>query len=247
MKRPLLMDPPGPPLAAPSADACDPHAPSAGLSWTTALGRRMGTLWLVKMLGTTLGIAGFFPAYFWVMHSGGAQALVMPLTPADRWFAMHEAALPVYASLWLFISLPCAFAVDKAALARYAAGAAVLTAVSLAFFWLVPTAVPALPVNWADYPSLQFLKSADAAGNAFPSLHVAFAVFACGVLAAQLRAVRAPVWVHAVNVLWGIGIVYSTLATGQHVIWDVVGGLVLGAAVCLGSCRTQPGFGQFAP
>ena len=161
-----------------------------------ALGQRIATFWVVKMFGTTLGISGFFVVYFWVMHNPLREPTVMPLTPLDHWVGVNDEAMMLYGSLWFYISLAPAFAVD-----------------------------------WSQYPSLQFLKATDAGGNAFPSLHVAFAVFSAMVLARQLRSVRAPAWVRALNLLWALGIVYSTLATRQHVLLDVLGGTLLAFAV----------------
>jgi membrane-associated phospholipid phosphatase len=98
-------------------------------------------------------------------------------------------------------------------------------------FWLFPTTVPVFAVDWAQYPALQFLKATDVGGNAFPSLHVAFAVLTAVLLERQLRSVQAPTWLRVLNLLWAFGIVYSTLATRQHVLLDVLGGTLLAAAV----------------
>jgi len=68
----------------------------------------------------------------------------------------------------------------------------------------------------------------DASGNARPSLHVATAVFSGIWLHHLLRRFGAPQWVLIVNWTWCIGIVYSTLATRQHVAADVLAGFVLG-------------------
>ncbi len=217
----------GTPLALPQINGSTVEASGAGLHWVRALGSRVATLWLCKMAGTALGIASFFPAYFWVMHANEARAYVMPLTAVDAWIELREGALPLYASLWLYVSLPAAFAKDWTALVRYAAAATVMTCIGFAIFWALPTVVPAFPIDWALYPALGFLKNADAAGNAFPSLHVSFAVFAGMVLASQLRAIGAPMWLRAANLIWAAGIVYSTLATRQHVALDVLGGVLL--------------------
>jgi membrane-associated phospholipid phosphatase len=199
--------------------------------WHVALGQRIATLWVVKMIGTTLGISGFFFLYFWVMHNPLWEPTVMPLTRLDHWVGVSDDAMLLYGSLWFYISLAPAFAKDKAELRACARDAALMAAIGLLVFWFFPTVVPVFPVDWSQYPSLQFLKTADAGGNAFPSLHVAFAVLTAVLLARQLRAVGAPAWVHAVNVLWAAGIVYSTLATRQHVLLDVLGGALLAGAV----------------
>jgi membrane-associated phospholipid phosphatase len=196
-----------------------------------ALGRRIATLWLVKMIGTTVGISGFFVVYFWVMHNPPSEPTVMPLTRLDHWVDVSDDAMVLYGSLWFYISLAPAFAKDKAELWACARDAAIMAAVGLVVFWLFPTTVPVFAVDWAQYPALQFLKATDVGGNAFPSLHVAFAVLTAVLLERQLRSVQAPTWLRALNVLWAFGIVYSTLATRQHVLLDVLGGTLLAAAV----------------
>lgn len=206
-------------------------SPAPSVSWYQALGRRIATLWVVKMIGTTVGISGFFVIYFWVMHNPPSEPTVMPLTLLDHWVGVSDDAMLLYGSLWFYISLAPAFAKDKAELWACARDAALMAGVGLAVFWFFPTTVPAFAVDWAQYPALQFLKSADAGGNAFPSLHVAFAVFTAVLLERQLHAVGSPAWVRVLNMLWALGIVYSTLATRQHVLLDVLGGSLLAAVV----------------
>jgi membrane-associated phospholipid phosphatase len=67
----------------------------------------------------------------------------------------------------------------------------------------------------------------DAAGNACPSLHVATAAFTALWVEHVLRRIGAPRWLRACNGLWVGAIVWSTMATKQHVAWDVAGGLLL--------------------
>ncbi|MGJ7527519.1 phosphatase PAP2 family protein [Variovorax sp. GB1P17] len=210
-----------------------PASPSflPAVPWYMALGQRIAALWLVKMIGTTLGISGFFFLYFWVMHNPPSEPTVMPLTPLDHWVGVSDDAMLLYGSLWFYISLAPALAKDKAELWACARDAAIMAAVGLVVFWLFPTTVPVFPVDWAQYPALQFLKATDVGGNAFPSLHVAFAVLTAVLLGRQLRSVKAPAWTHAVNVLWSLGIVYSTLATRQHVLIDVLGGTLLAGVI----------------
>ncbi len=77
------------------------------------------------------------------------------------------------------------------------------------------------------------MKSVDAAGNACPSLHVAFAIFTALWLARLLREVMAPLAVRLFNAGWCAAIIYSTLATKQHVAVDVFAGTTLGAGAAL--------------
>ncbi|WP_295987785.1 phosphatase PAP2 family protein [uncultured Variovorax sp.] len=216
--------------AAPSSPP-DSSSPSSPAPWYRAVGRRIATHWVAKMIGTTAGIMGFFVLYFWVMHNPSTPPTVMPLTALDHCVRVSDEAMLLYGSLWFYISLPPAFAKGWAELRACARDAALMAGMGLAVFWFFPTTVPAFAIDWAQYPSLMFLKNADAGGNAFPSLHVAFAVFSAVLLERQLREVRAPAWVRVLNVLWALGIVYSTLATRQHVLLDVLGGTLLAAVV----------------
>ena len=200
--------------------------------WQRALGRRVATLWPLKFVGNTFATVGFFVLYFQVMQHRLPNAWILPLTPLDRWLELRVWALPLYGSLWLYLALPVAFARDLHELNAFTLRAAAMSAIALTVFWFWPTAVPIFVIDGELHPALHFLKTTDAAGNAFPSLHVSFSVFACAVLMRQLREVGAPAWMHLLNVAWAVGIVYSTLAIRQHVAIDVAGGLVLGLAFC---------------
>lgn len=207
-------------------------------SWMRSLARRIRTHWVLKMFGTMLGIYGFFLLYFWVQRSQAAQAMVVPVTPFDDWVGVSQYAVLPYASLWLYVSLAPALAANMAALRTYITGAVTMAGVGLATYWLFPTRTPAFPVNWSDYPALHLLKTTDLGGNAFPSLHVAFAAHAGAVIARDLHDVGAPAWLRATNWFWCAAIVYSTLATRQHVVIDVAGGLLL-AGLAVGVCALR--------
>ena len=79
----------------------------------------------------------------------------------------------------------------------------------------------------------QLEAAADATGNACPSLHAAFCVFTGLALHAQLGSIGAPRAVRGANALWCLGILYSTIATGQHVVLDALAGAALGAAAAM--------------
>jgi membrane-associated phospholipid phosphatase len=208
--------------------------PSNPQPWLRALGRRCRALWPLKLVGNTVATAGFFPLYFWIMKNAG-QPWTLPLTALDRLIAFWPALLPVYLSLWLYIALPVFLAKDRRELWSFALGCAFMTGIALVVFWFMPTAIPNFSIDTSPGTTLHLLKTVDAAGNAFPSLHVSFSVFACVVLARQLREVTAPAWARALNIAWAVAIVYSTMAVRQHVLVDVLGGLALGIGFGLAS------------
>lgn len=202
---------------------------SAG--WLRRAGPRLLVLWVPKMLGTMLGMTAFFAAYFWVLQHPQGPVTVMPLTVVDRLVGFQPAALPVYLSLWIYVSLAPALIVAGRELLSYGVAAIVLSVSGLGIFVLWPTAVPAAAVDWSLHPAFAFLKAADASGNACPSLHVAFAVFTAAWFERLLRQLGAGRWARACNALWCLGILWSTVATRQHVALDVLAGTLLGAAV----------------
>ena len=187
----------------------------------------------MKFLGTAGGIAVFLWAYFWVLRNPLGEVAVMPAIWLDGLIGVQPWSFPLYASLWVYISFGTALARDFRQLAAFGWASLGMGLAGLAIFALVPTRVADPAIDWAMYPSLQFLKSIDASGNACPSLHAAFCVFTGLALHAQLGSIGAPRLVLGANALWGLGILYSTVATGQHVVLDAVAGAALGTAVAV--------------
>jgi len=188
----------------------------------------------LKSIGTMLFISLFFGAYFYLLKAPPYPATVMPITLLDHLIGFQPLALPLYLSLWVYVSLPPALLATRRELYGYALAMAGTCLAALIVFYLWPTVVPAADIDWARYPDVAFLKSMDASGNACPSLHAATAVFSGIWLHHLLRRFGAPPWILSFNWAWCIGIVYSALATRQHVAVDVLAGLVLGApSACL--------------
>lgn len=202
-------------------------------AWHLQLGPRVRKFWFIKMTGTTLGISAFFVAYFWVLQHPFFPVTIMPVTALDRWVAFRPEAFFLYVSLWLYVSLGPALLKDGREVAAYGVATLLLSVLGLGIFMLWPTAVPAFALDWSAHPALEFLKTVDVAGNACPSLHVAFAVFTALWLERMLREMGEGGVVRAANALWCLGIVYSTLAIRQHVALDALAGAALGAAVAL--------------
>jgi hypothetical protein len=202
-------------------------------TWTHELGRRVRTLLMVKMFANLSGIAAFFYAYFWIMRHPFSAATVIPVTWIDDWVPFSPESFFLYASLWVYVGLGSLFTKDGRELAAWAGASFAMIVVGLGIFIALPTQVPDFPIVWSRYPSLEFLKAVDVSGNACPSLHAAFAVFTGVVLHGQLTAVRAPRVVLACNVLWCLGIIYSAMATRQHLALDIIAGAVLAGAVSI--------------
>jgi len=224
-------------------------SPSTSLrEWNRELSRRIGTLWFIKSVGTICWIAAFFVGYFWVLRNPLAQVTIMPLTALDRLVVFRPEAVWLYVSLWVYVSIAPALLKNFRELFSYGVATLALSAIGLGIFLAWPTAVPPFDIDMARHPSISVLKGVDLAGNACPSLHVAFAVFTGIWMDRLLREVRSPRFVLVVNWVWCLSIVYSTLATRQHVVLDVIAGAVLGAVVAALHLRALPWFaGASAP
>ena len=202
----------------------------------------------LKSIGTTLFIGLFFGAYFYLLKRPAYPTTVMPITLLDRLIGFQPLALPWYLSLWVYVSLPPALLATRRELYGYGLAMAGTCLAALIVFYFWPTAVPAANIDWAQYPDVAFLKSMDASGNACPSLHVATAVFSGIWLYYLLRRFGAPPWILILNWTWCIAIVYSAMATRQHVAVDVLAGLALGVpAACLSLRRRARASAQGSP
>lgn len=204
------------------------HGP---LSTRRELQLRIRTHWLLKPLCFTAYMALFMAAYFLLLRDPLSPVMVMPLTFLDRLIPFAPWSLLLYVSLWFYISLVPSLLLDTREMRGYLMQVTLLSLTGFGIFLLQPTAVPVPDIDWSQHPSAAFLKSVDAAGNACPSLHVAFAVLTAVDLRQLMRHLRAPAWLHALNLLWCLGILYSTLATKQHVAWDLYAGAILGLGV----------------
>ncbi|MBN2873387.1 MAG: phosphatase PAP2 family protein [Halothiobacillaceae bacterium] len=207
----------------------------APASRVRAVARRLACCWLIKALGTT-GVMGlFFVAYFRLLDRPGVHAILMPETAVDRWVSFQPAFVYLYASLWLYVSLVPALMPDRRSLVRYGIAIGLVCVAGLAVFYGFPTRIERDPGLWANQPQFAWLSAVDGSGNAFPSLHVASAVFSAYWLDRIQRALAMPMGMRLLSVAWAVGIVYSTLAIAQHVAWDVVGGVVLALVGVLAS------------
>jgi hypothetical protein len=200
---------------------------SSGLLALRRVGVCIGNLFWLKAVGTTAFMWLFFLAYFHLLRHPTQAPIVMPLTSIDRWITFQPWALWPYVSLWFYVALPPSLLVGFRSLLAYGLWIGALCIAGLACFYFWPTAVPRQTLSTEGLMGFDLLRGVDAAGNACPSLHVAAATFTALWLHRMLHALELPAWLRGANALWYALIVWSTLATRQHVWWDVVAGLVL--------------------
>ncbi|HSN18675.1 MAG TPA: phosphatase PAP2 family protein [Gammaproteobacteria bacterium] len=196
--------------------------------------------WWLKTIGITAYITGFMFIYFTLLRHPQFPVTVMPLTAVDRAIPFAPWSLFLYATLWIYISLVPGMLWSWSEMREYLLQVSLLSLLGFVIFLFWPTEVPAELIDWSHDPAVAFLKSVDAAGNACPSLHVAFAVLSALWLQRLLSHVAMPLHIHLINWLWCLGILYSTLATKQHVALDLYAGVAAGLAVAL--LRPPPAF-----
>ena len=185
-------------------------------------------MWATKMLVTAGGITSFLWLYFAVMTNPLGTPRAVYMTPLDHWIPASELMLVPYGSLWVYLSLSLALIGTRTEVRAFVIAAGAMSMVGLLVFWTLPTFAPIAFSTIGDYPWLAFLRRTDFLGNALPSLHVAFAVLSGCLIRQQMRLMNVPSWWHTVNIIWFLSICYSTLATRQHAVLDVVGGLIFG-------------------
>ncbi len=182
--------------------------------------------WL-KSIGTTAFTTVFFLIYIYLLKHPAATVTVMPMLWLDDWIDFQPWALIPYLSLWVYVSLPPLFLTRWQDLVAYGWRIGVMCSIGLLVFHFWPTAVPPVQIDWARYPGVAFLKGVDAAGNACPSLHVATAAYSAVWLHRMADAAPRHALLKWLNAIWCGLIVYSTMATRQHVALDVFFGLLL--------------------
>ena len=198
-------------------------------SWAAALRQRIRTLAWLKALGNTLFLVVFFQLYLAIQKHPVFEVTQVPDTAIDRWIGFQPWTIGLYLSLWVYTALPVALQPDKRRLVRYSVAMTILCGLGLVVFFVWPTSVSdAVGARPAGNALFAMMYAVDGNGNACPSLHVAASVMSCLWLHAILRQVGAPGWLNLLNWLWCIGIVYSTMATKQHLLLDVLAGATLG-------------------
>ncbi len=195
-----------------------------------------------KCFGTMGFTLVFFVAYVYLLKHPAYPVTVVPATALDRLIGVEPVTLPFYLSLWVYVSLPPMLMRTRQAVVEYGKWIGSLCLVALTIFYFWPTAIPPAHVNWARYPGMAFLKGMDAAGNACPSLHVATAVFSWFWLHRRLTELHLGRRTRIFSACWCAAIVYSTMATKQHMVLDVAAGIDLALVfIWAFSVAGQPG------
>jgi membrane-associated phospholipid phosphatase len=144
---------------------------------------------------------------------------LIPFTPLAVWVYLSQFAL-LYCAIW--------YAPDAISRSIAFYSMLLVSASAALIFIIFPTILPRYPLEKYGATALlwQGLYAADVPGNCFPSLHAALATIAVFPLyrLGGIFKIIAP--------LWALAVIFAALATKQHVLLDILGGLVL-ALPCL--------------
>jgi fatty acid desaturase/membrane-associated phospholipid phosphatase len=189
-------------------------------------------LWLFFALGLWVTVP-----FFAIQYHPVFPAVVMPVTPIDRFVPLFQPAVWVYLSLYLQITLPLLLARELRELYRMCFGFAWVVVVSHTIFLFWPTAIPPLiPGIPITDPLLRIVDGIETSLSACPSLHASLAIY-CGLCAARLleaRTYRVLLWI------WTFLILAATLLSKQHVFLDIAAGGALGWIAFVALFRPQP-------
>lgn len=181
--------------------------------------------WKLKLcVGAALFVA-MCTAYYLVGHIPFRSITTLAPTAIDRAVPFSVRWTGVYISLYLL--LPFAWLIPtRTMLWRYASGMLLMCAVACTTFVLFPIAGPRPAVAPAN-ALYSFVLMLDNSLNCLPSLHVSLVVYTMGFLMISIMGrLRRPMLL--VFCIWSLLIIYSTLATKQHYVVDVVSGALLG-------------------
>ncbi|MDD5358922.1 MAG: phosphatase PAP2 family protein [Sulfurovaceae bacterium] len=198
---------------------------------------RFHSWWCFKFFGTSLFIGIFFIIYFYLLKNIFFPITIIPITSIDNLVNYNIYFLFIYISLWVYVSLPPLLMPNPKEVFYYGIYAGILMLIGILFYIFFPTTISQDASIWNDSESMKYLKKIDLAGNAFPSMHVASSLFSYYWIKYHLQHMGANKFFYILNLLWCVGIIYSTMATKQHLFYDVLGGAILGSIVAFFTIR----------
>ena len=188
---------------------------------------RLTAHWKPKLIFTVILNGLFWPVYTWLSHHSFLPVRTVPAT----WLDIHVPLWPdpwayVYMSQFGYVAAVPWLMRTTHGLLIYVRGAALLSIASFVVFILYPVAGPR-PAIPETSGLLALIQQSDGVFNTIPSLHAGFLGYSYAA-GWQLFRGRLPWWAIVCFLVWGVGILYSTMATKQHWAADLVAGCLLG-------------------
>lgn len=146
----------------------------------------------------------------------------------DGWIPFWSPSIVIYFGCYLFWAANYILISrqDKKEMCRFFSADFLSRMICLACFLLFPTTNtrPVVEPSGFFNKLMIFLYSIDAADNLFPSIHCLVSWF-CFIGIRGKKEI--PVWYRGFSCIFALMVCVSTLTTKQHVIWDVIGGILL--------------------
>ena len=198
---------------------------------------RLRSNWALKV-GLGLGLSVLFAViYLLPQHYPLFSAKTMQPLWVDGLIPFKPGAVYLYESLYLIMPVAPWLMKTKVELYQYSNGLLVMDLVGACFFVFYPTLCPR-PAAVSDTNTLYAcLIALDKPLNAFPSLHVAYALFHSACCHGVFSSFVAGAFLRGFFWVWALGITAATLLTKQHVFVDAVAGAVLGLRCFAVFCR----------
>lgn len=189
---------------------------------------RFRSLWRLKLVLTAAICLLFWPTYSFLGRHHYFPLWMPLLTPIDS--AVEFQPFPwawVYLSQFMITTLVPWMLYTREQIRRCVSEILVLSLASFIIFLFLPVASPRPLGEWTG--GMGVIAAYDGALDAFPSLHAGF--LACmGLVSWRIFGKSMPLAACVAAVIWGMAILYSTLATRQHYVADLVAGVALGVA-----------------
>lgn len=175
---------------------------------------------------------------FWILYFSIQRHPVFTiteLTPSfiDNLIPFNPDYVYIYESFWLLMPIAPWLMNSRRDLLSYCKAISLMSMIAFFVFFIWPTACARPAGSTSGNEVYEILVAIDRNLNAFPSLHAAFTVFStlcCWEIFKTLSFHRMAI---CLILLWTLAILYSTLATQQHLFIDLIGGTLLGI-VCYG-------------
>ncbi|HTI71265.1 MAG TPA: phosphatase PAP2 family protein [Candidatus Limnocylindria bacterium] len=196
-------------------------------SFANLLIRRLGTHWRLKLGLTVLLNLLFWGGYQFFSRHALTPIRTLQITWLDRWAEFQPQPWTViYETVYILVGLIPWLSVTREEIRRYVVGFAALSVISFAVFAVFPVASPR-PDDLGPNPFLVLVTQLDGPLNAFPSLHAGSVVYTIALAWRLFGRLMHPLAM-ALLPLWGLLILYGTLATKQHYAVDLLAGGLIG-------------------
>lgn len=189
---------------------------------------RLKSHWPIKIfLGGAIIIA-FWILYFSIQRYPFFTITILEPSIIDQLIPFNQNYVYLYESFWFLMPIAPWLMDSKKDLLSYCSTISLMSLIAFFIFIIWPTAC-IRPTNVEiEIEMYRTLTSIDRELNACPSLHAAFTVFSALCCWNIFNKLRFHWLCICIVLIWTISILYSTLATQQHLAIDLVAGTFLG-------------------